>query len=143
MSAITGIADAVAASLNGGSFNPAFTAERKHLPVFDLSQVGDALQVSVVPRSVAVSGGSRTANFFDIAVDIGVQKRIDTEDLAQADELLDLVEAIGDHLRLKRLETYPQAAWLALEHEPVIAAEHLEKLRVFTSVLTVTYRVRR
>jgi hypothetical protein len=137
------IANAIAASLNAQGFVPAITAVRTHLPIFDLGQVGDALKVSVVPRSVAVEGATRTSNFFDVATDIGVQQRVDPNDPTVIDTLLDLVEQIGDHLRLKRLDTFPDAQWLASEHDPILAAEHLERLSVFTSVLTITHRVTR
>lgn len=143
MSAIVELADAIAASINAQTFVPAVTAERSHLPVFDLGKVGDAIKVSVVPRAVLVTGASRSTNYYDLSVDIGVQRRVDPNDPAQVDALLDLVEQIGDHLRLKRLDTLPAAQWIGSEHEPVLAAEHLERLSVFTSVLTVTYRLTR
>jgi len=143
MSVTTSLADAIAASLNAQGFTPAITAVRSHLPIFDLGQVGDALMVSVVPRSVLVTAASRTTNFFDVSTDIGVQKRIDPNDPSQIDALLDLVEQIGDHLRLKPLDTFANAQWISSEHDPVLAAEHLERLNVFTSVLTVTHRVAR
>lgn len=143
MSVTTSLADAIAASLNEQIFSPAITAVRSHLPIFDLGQVGDALQVSVVPRSVTVEPASRSTNFFDVSTDIGVQKRIDPNDPAQIDSLLDLVEQIGDSLRLKRLDTFANAQWIASELDPVLAAEHLERLNVFTSVITVTHRIER
>ena len=143
MSVSIAIADAIAASLNAQAFTPPVTAARSHLPIFDLGQVGDALQVSVIARSVTVEGASRTSNFFDVSTDIGVQKRVDPNDPVEIDTLLDLVEQIGDHLRLRRLGTFPDAQWLTTEHDPVLAAEHLERLSVFTSVLTVTHRVTR
>jgi len=143
MSAATDIADAIAASINATSFGAAVNAARVHLPIFDLEKVGNALQVSVVPRSVAVKPASRSTNFFDFTTDIGVQQRIDPGDPAQVDALLDLVEQIGDHLRLSRLAMFTNAQWIATEHDPVLAGEHLERLNVFTSVLTVTHRLTR
>ena len=143
MSTSVDIADAIAASLNAQGFTPQVTAARSHLPIFDLGQVGDALQVSVIVRSVTVEGATRTSNFFDVSTDIGVQKRVDSNDPSQIDALLDLVEQIGDHLRLRRLDTMPEAQLITSEHDPVLAAEHLERLSVFTSVLTVTHRVTR
>lgn len=143
MSAVIALADAIAASINAQTFTPPVTAERSHLPIFDLGQVGDAIKVSVVPRSLTVESAARTLNFFDMSIDAGVQKRVDPNDPAEIDALLDLVEQIGDHLRLKRLGTMPEAQWLSSEHDPVLAAEHLERLSVFTSVLTLTYRLTR
>jgi len=143
MNVCIAIAEAIAASLNAQGFNPPVAAAHSHLPIFDLGQVGDALQVSVVARSVQVTGATRSTNFFDVSTDIRVQRRVDPNDPAQIDALLDLVEQIGDHLRLKALDTMPSAQWLASEHDPILAAEHLERLSVFTSVLTVTHRVTR
>ncbi len=75
---------------------------------------------------------------------MGVQKKLPAEgEQAEIDGLLDLVEAIADHVRLKRLPDAPDAAWVGIAHEPVVSSESLEQHRVFTSVLSVTYRVRR
>ncbi len=140
MSTLTALADAVKQSLNGASFSMPFTAERLHQPSFNLAELA-TLRVSVVPKSQAIATASRGNSFFDCAIDVGVQKKV--ADDAEVDDLLDLVEEIADHLRLKRLEQYPSAAWLSIEHDPVVAAEHLDQNRQLTSVLTVTYRVKR
>ncbi|MFG0243629.1 MAG: hypothetical protein ACF8R9_12655 [Phycisphaerales bacterium JB054] len=140
MSTLIAIADAVTASLNAGSFGQPFTAERLYQPAFELADLAD-LKVSVVPKGVAIATASRDGSYFDCAVDVGIQKKI--ADDAEIDGLVDLAEEIADHLRMKRLDGFPQAGWLSIEHEPVVAAEHLEQQRALTSILTVTYRVRR
>lgn len=142
MSTVIDIADAVVARLNAGSFSQQFTAERKYQPVFGLPDLG-TLRVSVVPRSVSIEGGTRTASFFDCAIDVGVQKKVNPDQPAEVDGLMDLVEEIADHLRMQRLAEAPEAAWLSIANEPVFAPEHLDQERTFTSVLTVRYRVRR
>lgn len=142
MSTIIAVADAVTTSLNAGTFSQEFTAERRYQPSFELSDM-ETLRVSVVPKSVSITNATRQHSFFDCAVDIGVQKKLDVDDPAQIDAMVDLVDEIIDHLRLKRPEAFPEAAWLSIEHEPVFAAEHLDQLRQFTSVLTVMYRLRR
>lgn len=140
MSTILDIADAVTASLNAGPFNPALSAERRYQPAFDLAELA-ALKVSVVPKSVTISNATRESGYFDCAIDIGVQKKI--ADDSELDGLVDLVEQIADHLRQMRLDDAPEAAFVSIANEPVFAPEHLDQQRVFTSVLTVTYRVRR
>ena len=67
MSAVVDLADAIAASINAasGGFAPPVTAERSHLPIFDLGTVGEAIKLSVVPRSLTVANASRSLNFFD------------------------------------------------------------------------------
>lgn len=136
------VADAVVASLNAGSFEPAFTAQRQYRPTFDLAEL-DTLRVSVVPKSVEITNATRIASYFDCTVDIGVQQRVDADDTGVIDALMDLVQQIADHLRMQRLDELPEAAWMRIANEPVFASEHLDQQRVFTSVISVTYRLRR
>lgn len=142
MSTTLELADAVVASLNATGFSLPFTAERKYQPVFELADL-ETVQVGVVPKSLGITTAARNTGYYDVAVDIGVQKKVTVEDDAELDGLMVLVEEIADHLRMKRLDTAPDAAWLSIANEPVFAPEHLEQWRQFTSILTVTYRVRR
>ena len=143
MSTIVTIADALAAHINAGTFSQPVNAVRMFQPAFTLEDLKE-LRVSVVPRTTGISAASRDSSNFDCVLDVGAQKKLPVEgDAAEIDGLLDLVEAIADHVRLKRLPDAPDAAWVAIAHEPVVSSEALEQHRVFTSVLSVTYRVRR
>lgn len=143
MSTIATLADAVAAHINAGTFSQPVSAERMYQPAFTLEDLAD-LRVSVVPRTVGIAASTRESSLFECVVDVGVQKKLPAEGAeAEIDALLDLVEEITDHLRLKRLPDAPEAAWAGIAHEPVVSSESLEQHRVFTSVLSVTYRVRR
>ncbi len=141
MSVITDIADAVTESLNTGSFSETFTAERLHQPSFDLPEL-DTLHVSVVPKSLTITNATRHHSYFDCAIDVGIQQRVNGD--GEVDALLDLAQEIADHLRMQGLAIPgAQATWLSIEHDPVVASEHLDQNRQLTSVLTVTYRVKR
>lgn len=143
MSTIAAIADAVAAHINAGTFSQPVSAERMYQPAFTLEDLAD-LRVSVVPRTVGIAAATRASSLFECVVDVGVQKKLPAEGAdAEIDALLDFVEEITDHLRLSRLPDAPEAAWAGIAHEPVVSSESLEQHRVFTSVLSVTYRVRR
>jgi hypothetical protein len=146
VSVIVAIADAVAASINdastGGTFSEPVNAVRAYRPEHDLEQVSD-MRVSVVPRAVEMVNLARQQTQLDCTVDIGLQQRVAAGDTARIDALLELAEQIGDRLRHKRLDGFPTAAWLRLEHEPVVAAEHLDERSTLTTVMSVTYRVRR
>ncbi|MBX3404503.1 MAG: hypothetical protein KF699_13920 [Phycisphaeraceae bacterium] len=143
MSTIAAIADAVAAHINAGTFSQPVSAVRMYQPAFTLEDLAD-LRVSVVPRTTAITAASRDSSVFECVVDVGVQKKLPAEDAQGViDGLLDLVEEIADHLRLKRLPDAPEAAWAGIAHEPVVSSESLEQHRVFTSVLSITYRMRR
>ena len=142
MSTVIDIADAVVASLNLGSFEPPVTAIRKYVPVVELSDLAE-LSVTVVPKSAEITTATRTSSHFDCTIDIGIQQKVNPDELTELDALADLAEQIVDHLRLSSLDALPNAAWLSIANEPVFAPEHLDQQRVFTSVVSVTYRVRR
>ena len=143
MSTISTLADAVAEHINAGTFAQPVSAVRTYQPAFTLEELGE-LRVSVVPRTTTVTAASRESSTYEHVLDVGVQKKLPAEDdQAAIDELLELTEAIGDHLRHTRLAGFPEAAWAGLAHEPVVSSESLEQHRVFTSVLSITYRVRR
>ena len=77
---------------------------------------------------------------------MAVQKKLaeaGDERTAETDALMQLVEEITDHLSFKRLSGLPNAAWVRTSNDPIFAAEHLEQMQQFTSVVTVTYRVLR
>lgn len=141
MSLITDIADAVAAEINTGAFLPV-QAQRRVLPEFELAELAE-MKVCVVPKSLRITGATRAASQYEIAIDIGVQMKLtpgDTDVDAQVATLGIMVDEIVDHLRQRPLAGTPYATWVSIENEPVYAPEHLAEQRVFTSVLTVTYR---
>lgn len=151
MSVLVQIADAVAASINAaaadGVFPEPLEAVRTHRPSFDLEELGE-LRVSVVPRSTVITALARLQSQYECTVDVGIQQRVPAGDGgdgrdARVDALLELAEAVGDHLRHKRLPEFPEAAWASIAHDPVLAPEHLDERSTLTTVLSVTYRVRR
>lgn len=145
MSLVTDIADAVTAALNGadpGTFSEAFTAERRVLPQFDLGDLA-GLKVSVVPKAVEISGASRSTCQYEISIDIGIQKKLGTDLDAEVAVLGTLVDEVTDFLRRRPLTATPWAAWVSASNDPVYATAHLAEQRVFTSVVTVTYRAMR
>lgn len=142
MSTVIHIADAVVGAIQSGSYGEPVAVERKYRPTFELADLTQ-VQITVVPRAVSITTATRDSSYFDCAVDVGVQKKVNADSADDIDALMTLVEQIADHLRMKRLDDAPEAAWVSIENEPAFASEHLDQQRVFTSVLTVTYRVRR
>ena len=136
---IVAIADAVTAELNGNSFSQAFTAQRLYLPVFDLQSMSD-LKVTVVPKGITSSSLDRSRDTFDYHIDVAVQKKVPNQ-IEAIDSLMRLVEEIGDYFRSNPLSSYPGARCTNVENTPVYAPDHLQELRQFTSVLTLTFRL--
>jgi hypothetical protein len=142
MAVITDIADALVAELNAATFSRPVTAARHHLPRFDLPEM-QRLHVTVVPKGVVLASGDRSRGQGDYSIVVAVQRNFATGDNAELDALTNLTEEFTDHFRAKRLASYPNAAWLKTEQNVLYAPEHIDELRQFTSVLTLTYRVLR
>ena len=136
MALVIDIADAVAAELAGGSFSEEFTPERRVLPDFELADLA-GLKVTVVPKGVEIAGASRSLSQHDVQIDVGVQKKVGSDLDAEVAALCGLVEEFAAFLKGRRLT---DAAWVRTANEPVYSPDHLAEKRLFTSVLTVTYR---
>jgi len=137
------LADAVAAHLNAGQYSQPIVVTRAYRPMFELAYAGSEALVTVIPKSLEVTGASRVDSFFNCAIDVGIQQKVDADDRDVLDSLMRLVEEITDQLRFQMLDAFPSARWLSIENDPVFVPDHLVKERVFTSVLTVRYRLRR
>jgi hypothetical protein len=134
------IADAVTAELTAGAFSQPIAPVRRVLPEFELADLRD-LRVTVVPASLEIEGASRALSQHDVRIDIGIQKKLGKNLDAEVADLCDLVEQIADFLKRRPLAALPYAAWVTTTNDPIYAADHLAQQRVFTSVLSLTYRV--
>lgn len=99
------------------------------------------LHVTVVPRELTTQSAGRGPAQQDVSIDMAVQQRPADETLASLDPLLALAEEIAEHFRARRLDSFPAAIWVKTEHRTIYAPEHLEQMRQFTSVVTLTFRV--
>jgi len=137
MALIIDIADAIVSSLNDHEFSQDLTAERKYLPIFELPEMAE-LHVTVVAQSlerteITKDGTDRA----DVQVAVFVQKKLaKIEDDGEVDDLMDLAQEIV--LYLEGIGTFGGAVWSKTEHNPVVLPEHLDKLRQFTSVITLS-----
>lgn len=133
------VADAVVFEINAGLYSQAVTAVRFYQPRFELSEMG-TLHVSVVPRSISEKQLSRALTSFDCTIDVGIQQR-SSMDQATLDGLTKLAAEVAYRLRNNSLTALPDARLMELQMDPVFAADHLDELRQFTSVLSARYRV--
>ena len=135
------IADALVVKLTGGTFSQPITPVRMVVPSFDLKELV-TLKVTIVPRSVDSSIITRASDQDDFVIDIGVQKKLTEAFESEAVALIALVSEIKDFLRLKNLSIGSAfAMWLNTKIDPVYSREHIASDTVFTSIISVTYRV--
>jgi hypothetical protein len=134
------LADAVVSELNSAAFSLDFVARRWYRPRFEPADL-KTLQISVVPRSLVIEAASRIDDSHEYHIDLAVQQKLDAETAEEIDPLLELVEEIARYFRLRRPAAMPSALCVKVESEPIYAAEHLEELRCFTSIITLSFRV--
>ena len=140
MAILNDIASAVAGELAAHGFSLPFAIRRAYLPVYDLKDMAD-LHITVVPKGITVEPAGRNVSQYDYSVDVGVQKRLSSTESSEIDPLTALSEEIADFFRLRRLAACPEAIWVKTEHKYLFAPEHLDPLRQFTGVITLTFRV--
>jgi hypothetical protein len=106
----------------------------------------------VVPTALSASLIDRSPrHIFDYVIDIGIQKRIGEGCMTQAeikaacDPLMLLVEEVVDLFRGRPLELAPgrHASCVGLANEPIFSAPHIDDMRVFTSLVSLTFRLGR
>lgn len=150
MSLVVSVENAIVDVLNttsAGTFAQVFTAERQYKPEYDLAQL-KTLKVTVVPKKIEIASLGRNVNQHDVSVDVAIQKKVTSTSTQELDPLMALVEQIADCLRLRRLTLGKDggegsAIWVKTENVPIYSPEHLEQKQVFTSVVTITFRVAR
>ena len=142
MSLISEVADAVAGELSAQTFTPAFKTIRAYRHDQTLPD-GKELKVSVVPKGMTVTPAARTLCRYDLEIFVAVMRKVDRAHPADIDPLLGLVTDIVDFFRLRRLEQFPDAMWVGTEIKPMVSTDHLETLKQFTSLITLTYKVTR
>lgn len=137
------MAQAVAGMLNGASFSVPFESQVLLKPLFDLKELG-SLKVTVVPVSLALEKIARGMSSGQYEIDIAVQQKLPAETMDTAIEsLMDLVLEIANCLDNSPLEYElgKHTASVKTEIKPIYSMERLAEYKVFTSVVTVTYKV--
>lgn len=139
------VADALVAQLNAApawSGAPAawpmlFKAERHYVAYYDRAEDVDEPRVAVVPASLEEEPAGRDRVAEDIALLVGVQMAVDSENKPLLDRLMSLCQAIRDSVRLQGIGP---AAWLKTTVPQLFAPERLTTLQQFTSVMQFTLR---
>jgi len=141
VSIIIDIAEEVAAEINAQAWSvPTLVAWRYYRPLFDLKKMSD-LHVTVVPRGWTSETLDRARSQEDHQVDVAVQQKFARSEIVDLDPLMSLVQEIADYFLRRRLAHYEDAVCIKVENSPAYIPQHIEEMRQFTSVLTLTFRV--
>ena len=131
------VAAAIVAELNATGFSLPFTARRSYLPMVELESVG-VLAVTVACRGDEITLHDRNMTQHDMTFEIGIQQKLANLTSSEIDPLVYLTQQIGDHFRFGKL---PGNATLVSQGITILYyQEHLQQLRQFTSVISLTFR---
>ena len=134
------IADAIVAELAAHTFSEPLVITRRVLPEFELADL-KALTVTVVPKSVGINNITRQSSSFEVAVDVGIQQKIGKDTDTEVARLSGMVTEIVAFMNRRKLTNQPAAVFVSIANEPVYAPEHLSEKRLFTSIVTLHYKV--
>lgn len=160
MSPRTRIAAAVAYRLTSafaaGAFGAGYAAteaQRKYVPAGDLPSMA-TLQATVFLAAEIRTAATREATQKDVDVFVGLQKRLTTAcdpttgADAELDALAELAEGVAQHF--EPTETFdgtlldamdaPVGTWIETRCDPIADVADLLQRRVFTTVITLTFR---
>lgn len=140
------LSQAVVDSLNGTAFSQAFTAERAWVPRKTLAELTTSLCVTVVPKTIEVAN-SRGTLPHEIGLTLGVQRKLieiePAKVLAEIDGLVAVTEEIFRWLFQHRPAALESAVATVAKTDPLYAWQDIDQNRVFFSLLTLTYVLRR
>lgn len=143
MADIIEIADAIQAELEDGSFSLPFAIDRAYIPLYEREDL-DGLTVTIVPKSVTESNQDRSRTQDEDAIDVAVQQKVASTDTAELDPLMALAREIRQHFKGRecraRVKASTGASWVRSAHPFIYSPEHLREKRIFTSVITLTYK---
>lgn len=152
MQLVVAIADAVTSHLAGGTYTTPIQPARLFRPIAKAEELTTP-KVSVVPKAVdEIAQASRVQNQFTVSIDIAVQRKLTAADDAEVLPLFALVSQIVDRLRNQSFEIVDpgpiggamvRVYWLRIANSPLFIPEHWDQQRIFTGLLTSTYRVMR
>ena len=134
-------ADAVVVILKSGTYCLTPTISRVILPMLTVEELEKrTLKISVVPKDVDSEIASRTEDFNEYKIDIGIQQKVNDID-TEVPTLLLFVKEVLNFIKRKKLPTTPQAHYVRLQNKPIYDVKQLAEAKVFTTVITVTYKV--
>jgi len=131
---------AVVTALNGYAFSQDFEAVRAYLPKWDIKDDLGTLRVTVVLPSSERNQFTRASVEKLFPVNIAIQQRPAKVTPALIDPMVTLADEIADFWKPGPLGS-TGAVWLQTEHTAIYLPEHLEQHNLFTSLVTVHFRL--
>lgn len=121
-----------------GELSQPFVLEREYVPLHELCEMG-TLHVTVVPAGQTLTRLSRGSNDWEYVIDVGVQQRREPTPHSM-DPLVFFVQEIVDLFTSATVDVPESIPVLAVSNVPLYAFIGADSQRVFTSVVSLTFR---
>lgn len=133
------LAEAVATAINAATLPIDVTAVVAWMPLADRAAASE-LACWVVPSTETPANLSRGQSSYECEVFVALQKA--AADEAEIGSLAEKLEVIGDLLVRKSLTIGSgTAAFVSMRIDPVLDLDHWNRLKQYTGVLRLTYRL--
>lgn len=138
------VAEAVAAAINTASLPIPVQAQMKWMPLTAREDMS-VIACWAIPSTETPSALGRQRGHYDCEILVALQK--EAEDEPEISALAANLEAIGTALFQKSLplvfEGNPQgeAAFISMRLDPIVDTEHWNRLKQYTGVIRLVYRV--
>jgi hypothetical protein len=138
------VAEAVATAINAVALPIPVQAQMKWMPLAEREDMG-LISCWAIPGTEAPSSVARGRGQYDCEILVALQKGV--QDEAEISDLAANLEAIAAALFQRTLplvfEDVPQgeAVYLSMRLDPLLDTDHWNRLRQYTGVLRITYRV--
>jgi hypothetical protein len=137
------IADAIVTQMNLASWSQAFTMVRKYLPNYTPTEL-ETLRVTAMVMQQATGLLNRGKRQTLMAIDVGIQKRVDASDAATLDSLAHLSEEITNYWACdatnkgRRGVTGQATVWVTkATNDPIYSVEDLKNRGLFFGHVTL------
>lgn len=138
------VAEAVAAAINAATLPIPVQAQMKWMPLTSREDMS-VIACWAIPSTESPSAIARQRGQYDCEIIVALQKA--AEDEPEISALAENLEAIATALFQRSLplvfEGNPQgeAAYVSMRIDPIVDAEHWNRLKQYTGVLRIVYRV--
>lgn len=140
MSSVFDIRAAIAAELETAALSLPFIVEEGYIPHHAPEELED-LTVVVIPKRVDEQLTSRNSTMDDCFIDVAVQVKVASDTPAELDPYAALAHEIRLYFAAAARRKQAGATWVKSSHPFIYAPEHLREKRIFTSVVTLQYKV--
>jgi hypothetical protein len=133
------IAEAIVSDCNGATWSSTVAFESKYVPRENLESITDPIVTVIYAQQRAVPD-SRAAWRHEYDIDLGIQKRVSTDDTSDIDGMSDLLDEVADYWKTRK-PTGTGAVMKFVEWISPYVPDHLTNAKVFTGVLRLTFRL--